>query len=374
MNRVLIIATVQSHVCQFHKPLVSMLREKGFTVSVAARDNLSEKNGLKLDFADEVFDVPFARSPFSPKNIRAYRMLKGIMESGDYDIIHCNTPVGGVLGRLAARKKRRKGAKIIYTAHGFHFYKGAPIINWLLWYPIERIMSRMTDTLITIADEDYELAKRKMHCKVRRIHGVGADESRFFPIAEPQKTEKREEMGFSSRQKLILNFGELLPNKNQSMAIRAMKTVIKTYPDALLLIAGNGPEEEKLKGEAISLGLSDNVRFLGYVTNPQDYQQIADACVACSFREGLPQNVVEAMLCKTPLVVTDNRGHRELVINGQSGFVVPPDDADAMAQRLIALFDDEVPVNKLCRLAEKTAADYTADNVKRELEGIYFDE
>lgn len=124
--KVLLVATVQSHICQFHKPLVTMLHEHGCEVCVTARNNLAEKNDLKLDFVEQVFDVPFQRSPFSPKNLGAYKQLKKIIDDGGYDVIHCNTPVGGVLGRLAARKVRKHGTKVFYTAHGFHFYKGAP--------------------------------------------------------------------------------------------------------------------------------------------------------------------------------------------------------------------------------------------------------
>ena len=118
--KVLLVATVQSHICQFHRPLVAMLHEHGCEVHVAARNNLAEKNGLKLDFVEQVFDVPFQRSPFSPKNLGAYKQLKKIVGEGSYDVVHCNTPVGGVVGRLAARKARKRGTKVFYTAHGFH--------------------------------------------------------------------------------------------------------------------------------------------------------------------------------------------------------------------------------------------------------------
>lgn len=111
-KKILLIATVQSHICQFHKPLVAMLHEHGCEVHVAARNNLAEKNGLKLDFVEQVFDVPFQRSPFSPKNLGAYKQLKKIIDEGNYDVVHCNTPVGGVVGRLAARKARKHGTKV----------------------------------------------------------------------------------------------------------------------------------------------------------------------------------------------------------------------------------------------------------------------
>src|SRR5699024_4264780 len=139
MKKVLLTATVQSHIAQFHKPLINLLQDKGYEVHIAARDNLSEKNNLRLEEPDRIFNIPFDRSPLSIKNILAYSELKKILSENKYNIIHCNTPMGGVITRLAARKYRKKGTKVFYTAHGFHFYKGSPKSNWLLYYPIEKI-------------------------------------------------------------------------------------------------------------------------------------------------------------------------------------------------------------------------------------------
>lgn len=370
--RVLLTATVQSHICQFHRPLVEVLHAHGCEVHVAARDNLAEKNGLKLDFADRVFDVPFARSPASPDNLKAFRGLEKLLAEERYDVIHCNTPMGGIVTRLAARKARRNGAKVFYTAHGFHFYKGAPKKNWLVFYPVEKYFSRLTDQLITITGEDYALASRRFHCPAARIHGVGVDEARYYPVSPEEKLRFREEMGFSPEQKVLLCVGELLPNKNQKMAIRAMKIVADKYPDAVLLLAGNGPEQENLEREIEVCGMENNVRMLGYCTNLQDYQHVADVLVSCSFREGLPLNIVEAMLSGNPVVATENRGHRELIRDGENGFLVPTDDAEAMAERVLELLGDGAAATEIGRSARLFAADYGYKNVKRELERVYF--
>ena len=184
MKKVLLVATVQSHICQFHRLLADLLHEHGCEVHVAARNNLAEKNGLRLDFAEKVFDIPFSRSPKNPVNMKAYRQLKQIIEDEGYDVIHCNTPMGGILTRMAAKKARKKGTKVFYTAHGFHFYRGAPKKNWMVYYPIEKWFARKTDKLITIVSEDFNTAAAKFSCPVYRIHGVGVDEKRYFP-ADP---------------------------------------------------------------------------------------------------------------------------------------------------------------------------------------------
>lgn len=373
-KKLLLTATVQSHICQFHRALVQIVHPMGYEVHVGARDNLAEKNGLKLDFADEVYTVPFNRSPKSPDNIRAFRVLKGVIDRGHYDVIHCNTPVGGVVTRLAARNARKQGTKVFYTAHGFHFYRGAPLLNWLVYFPVEKVLSGLTDVLITVTQEDYAFAKKHFKCKVAHIHGVGVDEKRYFPISMAERQALRTAKGFSSDDKIVLCIGELLPNKNQSMAIRAMERVCTVFPDAKLLIAGNGLERERLEQLTENLGLQKNVRFLGYCTCLEEYQHIADVLVACSRREGLPLNIVEAMLSGTSVVASDNRGHRELISSGKNGFLVPVDDVDTMAARLVALLSDDGLRSRLAEEAFRSVQPYTFENVKKELLEIYAQE
>ena len=372
MKKILLTATVQSHICQFHKPLVEVLHNKGYEVHVAARNNLAEKNGLKLDFVDKVFDVPFARSPKSLDNLKAYHQLKKIIKKGGYEVVHCNTPMGGIVTRLAARSARKHGTQVFYTAHGFHFYKGAPKKNWLAFYPIELIFSFLTDKLITITDEDYKLASKKFFCSAYRIHGVGVDEQRYTTVDDEEKKQLKIQMGFKAEQKVLLCVGELLPNKNQTMAIHMMKNVVKFYPDAQLLLAGNGAEKDNLENEIKRCGLQDNVQMLGYVTNLQDYQHITDVSVSCSKREGLPLNIVEAMLSETPVVASYNRGHRELIKHGKTGFLVKVDDVASMSKYVLGLLGNDKVRRNIVTEAHKYAISYGFENVKSELERIYY--
>lgn len=368
-KKVLITATVQSHIAQFHKPLAKMLHDNGYEVHVAARNNLAEKNGLKIDFADKVFDVPFERSPLSPKNLKAYRRVKQIIDNGDYDFVHTNTPAAGVFTRLAARKARKKGTCVIYTAHGFHFYNGAPKKNWLMYYPIEKMCARLTDKLITITQEDYELASKKFNTHVYHTHGVGANSSKFYVLSSDEKKTVRKELGISEDTKVIVNVGELLPNKNQKTAILAMKKVVEKYPTAMLFIAGNGPELDNLTNLVKENGLENHVEFLGYTLELNKYNNIADCSVACSFREGLPLNVMEAMLCENAVVASNNRGHRELVEDGVTGFIVEPTDVEAFADRIIKVLDN--PTVYATQALEK-AQHFTDKSVYVELKKVYF--
>ena len=365
-KRVLLVATVQSHIAQFHKPLMRLLKDNGWEIHVAARDNLAEKNGLSMEYPDKVFDVPFRRSPIDPRNAKALRMLRRILADTHYDVVHCNTPVGGVLTRLAARKYRKRGTQVFYTAHGFHFYKGAPKKNWAIYYPIEKRLAPYTDKLITINEEDERFAKARFACKVERIHGVGANNERFYPISETEQAAQKASLGLSGH--ILLNVGELLPNKNQRTAIRAMQRVVESVPDALLLIGGNGPEKANLEQLVQELGLSDHVRFLGYTTKIVQYLQVADALVACSFREGLPMNVVEAQLCGKPVIASTNRGHCELIHDGVNGFLADPNDPEAFADRIVKVLSQP---GAFTQAALDCAAPYAADSVRRELAAIY---
>lgn len=371
MRKVLLTATVQSHICQFHRPLVEMLHEHGYEVHVAARDNLHLKNGLKLDFADKVFDVPFSRSPKSLDNIKAYAEAKKILDHEHYDVVHCNTPMGGFITRLAARNARNHGTRVFYTAHGFHFYEGSPKKNWMVFYPVEKCLARLTDTLVTITREDYKLASEKFHCHVEHMHGVGVDGKRYSKVTEEEKLAVREKMGYDKKQKLILCIGELNANKNQTMAINAMRKIVECYPDALLIMAGNGPGEEYLKGYIKQKGLETNIRMIGYVTNLQDYQHVIDVQVCCSKREGLPLNVVESMLSGNPVVASKNRGHRELIEDGKTGYLVDIDDSDAMAEKVLLILNDEEQKQYIEQNALAFAQQYTFANVKKELRRIY---
>ncbi len=372
-KKVLLVATVLSHIAQFHRPLAIMLHSKGYKIHIAAKNNLAEKNGLKIDWAEKIYDLPFSRSPKSLDNIKAYKKLRKITISEKYEFVHCNTPMGGIVTRLATRKSRTNGTNVIYTAHGFHFYKGASIINWLIFYPIEKIFCRWTDKLITINHEDFKLSSSKFNVSTYYIHGVGVDEKRYKPcIDESERILIKKELNIPGSTKVILSVGELLPNKNQKMVIYAMKEIIHKFPNTLLIIAGNGPEKNNLENIITDLNLNDNVRLIGYCTFLEKYQKIADVLAACSYREGLPLNLVEAMLSKNPIVATKNRGHNELIKDGETGYIVPIDNSSEMAKKIILILSNKHLKEKLVNTARQYALQYSFSHVKEELKKIYF--
>jgi glycosyltransferase EpsD len=294
--KVLYVATVASHICQFHLPYLETFQKSGAEVHVAAKNNLAEKNGLQLKFVDKYFDIPFSRSPIAKSNISAYKQLKKVILENNYDYIVCNTPTGGILTRLAARKARKSGSKVIYIAHGFHFYKGAPLKNWLIFYPIEYLFAPLCDILVTINKEDYLYATKHFKTTVRHIHGIGVSTDKYHPVYEQEIAQLRKNLNLQSNDYVILCTGELNKNKNQTQLINAASLLKDKISNLKILLAGNGPNEQSLRTQIKELELQDIVTLLGYRTDLEKIVPAVNLIVSCSRREGLPLNIVEAML------------------------------------------------------------------------------
>lgn len=337
MKKVLYVATVQSHIAQFHNTVINTLHRRGFVVHVAAKDNLKEKDTLKIsDAVEKVYDVPFARSPLSFANLKAYKKLKQILKEEQYDVVYCHTPVGGVLSRLAGKKYRKKGMKIIYTSHGFHFYKGAPIKNWIVYYTIEKLMAKRTDAIITINQEDYTIAKKKLDIKkIYHIDGMGVDFNRL--VCNRKKEEIRGEWGVSESDFILLSVGELNYNKNNIAVLKAMKQL--NNPNIKYLIAGNGPLRESLELKAKEYGLQQQVKFLGYTRDLAEYLHGADAFCFMSYREGLGLAAIEAMHCGLPIITSNKHGINDYSVDGETGYKCEPNDYISLADA----------INRLCQ-------------------------
>ncbi len=311
MKKVLFVATVTRHINAFHIPYLKWFKEQGYEVHVASNGKES------IEYCDKHFNILFERFPIKPGNIKAYKQLKSIIDENQYEIIHCHTPVGGVLTRLAARKARKKyHTRVIYTAHGFHFYKGAPMLNWIIYYPIEKWLSKYTDCLITINEEDYQRAKNKFRKakQIELVHGVGVDESKFKQdMTEKERIKLREEFGIEKDEFVFIQIGELNKNKNQIMSIEAMKRVIKENANIKLLLVGTGMLKGLYENKIKEYGLEKNIILLGFRTDVPKILRISNCLISTSKREGLPVNVIEAQISELPVIATDCRGNCDLV-------------------------------------------------------------
>ncbi len=371
--KILYTATVLSHICQFHLPHMKILQEQGWEVHVAAHDNLAVKNGLQLKYCDKFIEIPFARSPKSPSNIKAYRQMKKLLAREHYDVILCNTPMGGIVTRLAAKKTRRQGTRVIYMAHGFHFFKGSSKASWLIYYPIEKHMARYCDLLITINEEDYALAQEKLgdRTEIAHIHGIGVDEQRYHPATAEEQLAMRRAEGLTPDDFVILCVGELNENKNQKTLVSAAARVKDTVPHLKVLLAGNGPKEQELRDQIASLGLQDTVKLLGYRTDLERVTPAVDLVVSCSRREGMPLNIIEAMLCKKPVVASHNRGHDELVTDGETGYLLAPGDIAGFADAIDTMAMKAELKTLLGNAGYQKARYYKVSSVSAELKEIF---
>lgn len=365
--KILYSATVLSHICQFHLPYLQALQERGHVVHVAAHDNLAVKNGLALKYADRFIEIPFQRSPKSPDNIRAYRQLKKLIDAEKYDQIVCNTPMGGIVTRLAAKGS---GARVIYIAHGFHFFRGASKTAWMVYYPIEKRMARYCDTLVTINEEDYALARKDFPVRTAHIRGVGVRTERYHPVGTEEADEMRRAEGLNEGDFVILCTGELNQNKDQKTLVSAAALLRDRIPNLKVLLAGNGPTEQALREQIAAEHLDGIVKLLGYRTDLEKVAPAADLIVSCSHREGLGLNVIEGMLCRKPVVASINRGHNELIDDGVNGYLVQPGDVQGFSDRIRSIYDDAALAHKMGIAGLQKAQAYTVNEVKKSMMAI----
>lgn len=366
MKKILYVATVAEHFYYFHLPCFKMFKEKGWQVDVACHGD------RELPYCDNKFEIPIKRSPADKENIQAYKELKAIIKKGNYDIVHCHTPMGGILARLAAKDERKKGTKVIYTAHGFHFFKGAPLLNKVIFYPIEWVMSTMTDCLITINSEDFSVAKKHLKAKkIVKVNGVGYNSDLFYKISEEEKIRLRKEKGYPEDAIILIYVAEMNANKNQGMLVRMMTRLTKENKNIRLLIVGADNYEGKYIRLAEELGVSAYIDFLGHRNDACDLVHLSDIAVGSSLREGLPVNVMEAMACGLPVVLSDNRGHRELCRNGSNGYIVAPGDDETMAKRVAELINDKALYSKFSGNSLELIKPYSKEEVLQELEAVY---
>lgn len=343
MKKVLFVAkVVRSHIATFHLPYLKMFKEMGWETAVAAHNDYDDPRDCVIPNCDTYFDVPFERFPLSPNNVTSYRQLKKIIDAGEYDIIHCHTPVSAMITRLAALSARKRGTKVIYTAHGFHFFKGAPLINWLLYFPVEWFLARYTDALITINKEDYARAQKFAAKKVYYVPGVGIDTKKFAVDPETKRVKRaaiRAELGIPDDAIVLLSVGEVNENKNHRVVIEALSTLKEK--NVHYIVCGRGELEDSHKALARQLGLEGRVHLTGYRNDVADFYQAADIFVFPSLREGLPVAVMEAMASGLPVICNDIRGCSDLVETSVNGTKLVECNADSYASAIDAYLDND---------------------------------
>ena len=329
---------------QFLLPHVRHLYENGYTVDVACSKAEGYKNEKYHEYIREhlpegsaFYPVPLERSPFTLKNRKGLTCLKEIISKNDYDLIWTNEPVMSVMTRLAARKARKRGTKVLYLAHGYHFFKGAPKANWLA-YPVEKVMSHFCDAMCMICFEDYYFTQKHMPKKpVYHIDGIGLDVRKYADV-QVDRGAKRRELGFTDEDILVLSVGELQHRKNHEPMLRALAAIgdkrIK------YIICGRGELEQHLLSTAKELGMADNFFLLGHRYDIAEILKCVDIFAHPSRREGLGIAALEAMAAGLPLVTSNVQGIKDYVIDGQTGYVTEPNDVEGYKTAVLKLISD----------------------------------
>lgn len=322
MKKLLFVSNISNNVGSFVVASIAAAKKCGFEFYYAANWDGATKEQIAEDekkYGIKIVHIDLDRSPYSTKNIKAYKQLVDLINKEKIDYIHCNTPVGGVLGRLAGEKCKVK--KIVYEAHGFHFYEGAPKKNWMIYYPVEKWLAKKTDAIITINNEDFERAKTfklKNNGQVYYVPGVGMDLSQYN-IPDTVREIKRNELNLKDTDFALISMGDLIDRKNYKIAIEVVAKL--NNPHVHYFICGKGPEEVNLKKLAENLGVDKQVHFLGFRNDIKELLKASDTFLFTSKQEGLARSLMEAMASKIPCVVSKIRGNTELIVNNENGFL-----------------------------------------------------
>ncbi len=361
MSRILFVATVASHIKAFHLPYINMLQRQGHEVEVACSTNVS------LNELRNVWNIHFSRSPYSLNNIKAYLIMRKLLKNRGYDLIHTHTPVASFITRFAARNL---GVPVLYTAHGFHFYKGAPLRNWFIYYMTERLAAKWTAGLIVMNQEDLEAGKKMGLVEGENlffVHGVGVDLNKY----QQRNYNVREKLGLSDKANVVVCVAEFVPNKNHIQLIKAWKYVCDREPDSVLLLVGKGKILDKIRRAVLNLDITKNVYFLGYRNDVPQILSASNIFVLCSYREGLPRAVMEAMAVGKPVVATNVRGNCDLVEDGVNGYLVHLGNPYSLADAILKLVRNPELAQQFGKAGRKKIEDYSLQNVINEMDNIY---
>lgn len=376
------LASVASMIDQFNMPNIALLQKLGYEVDVACNfiegntcsdERVAELKQKLQDIHVCCYQIDFARNiKHMGQNMRALGQVEGLMKQNGYAFCHCHSPIGGVVARIAGHRTR---TKVIYTAHGFHFYQGAPVMNWLVYYPVEKMLSRWTDVLITINHEDYKLAKKKFKMKkLTYVPGIGIDTQREC-LSQKEKEEKRKELGIPQDAFLITNAAEFTPNKNQKTVIEAIEQLHN--PNIYFVMCGIGEKKAELEQYVKEHGLEEHIRFVGFRNDLHEILQTSDCFVLSSFREGLSVALMEAMAEGLPVVCSRIRGNVDLIKDGEGGILISPQKRDEYINAFKKLYNmKNESFGQFLHMGEinrKMIYIFGRKNVENHMKAIYFE-
>ncbi|WP_394857394.1 glycosyltransferase family 4 protein [Clostridium perfringens] len=370
MKKILFVSNISDRISNFSIPSIEAGQRLGYEVHLAANYSNFSDNADKYNVRINHIDI--IRNPLAIGNIKALIQMCKLIKKEKYDMIHCNTPIGGILGRISG--KICGVSKVIYTAHGFHFYKGAPIVNNLIYKNIERLLARITDGIITINKEDYNAAKKlklRKNGKVYYIPGVGINTDEYYKNGERENI-LRKKLGITNEEIIIISMGDLIKRKNYKSSLEAIAK-LKGYK-IRYLICGKGPEFDNLKKLANKLQIENMVEFLGFRKDVKELLHISDIFLFTTYQEGLPRSTMEAMASGLPCVVSNIRGNTDLINNNKGGYLCNPNDINDISEKIIKLYNNKILREKMGRINLNEIKKYDVKEINKEMFKIYSSE
>jgi len=372
-KKILVVTTTDNMIWQFLIPHIKMFVDQGAKVDCACAETGFFYDELVNKYNLNVIKINFTRFPFTLKNIKARKELIKLCEKNKYDLIYCHQPVGGVMGRMMGKKFK---TKVLYFAHGFHFFKGCPIQNKILYKTIEKYYSKFTDSLITINNEDFEASKKMRAKKTYLVNGVGIDFSKYKLDPDFDEKKLKKEIGVKESDFIITSIGELNKNKNTLILLDSMK-FLKGYFEKenkefniKYLICGQGKLKSKFEEKIKEYSLEENVKLLGFKSDIQNYIQISNIFLMPSLREGLPKTIMECMAYGKPIICSDIRGCRDLVGNNEGGILCNPTNPKQFADAILKLYLDAKLYKKYSERNLKEIKKYSLENVLKQINQI----
>ena len=364
MKKVLYTANTFRHLLLCHRPYIKYL-SSNFIVDTACNDN-EYLGGVR-----KYYNVLIERKPFKINNIKSIFVMKKIIEEEKYDLIHVNTPMGAAVTRLALIKyKKNNDVKVIYTAHGFHFFKGAPLINYLLYYPIEKILSKYTDVIITMNEEDYNFAKKHFKTRIEYIPGIGFDKSKFSEKIDTNKLNRiKKENNISDNDYVISYVAEISNRKRQVYLIKTLKKY--KFTNEKILLIGDISNSKRIIKYIKKYKLENYIRLIDFNDDILYYLTMSNLVLSVSKQEGLPLNIMEAMYLEKPIIVTNCRGNRDLITNNKNGLVISLNSKKELIDSIMYIKNNPKVGEKLGKRNKKIINKYSIDNVLDIMKRIY---
>ena len=367
--KILYVTALNETINTFLTPHINMLVDDGNEVHCAC--NINEKINEELNNRNVKYhNIEFSRNPLKINYIKVIKEIRKVYIENKYDVVHVHTPIASFLTRFALRNYN---VKVIYTAHGFHFFKGAPLINWVLYYPLERIAAHWTDKLVTINKEDYERAKTfklRNDGQVELMHGVGINPDEYI-LENFDRKSYRKKLGINENDFMLLILADINKNKNHIQVIKAIDNLKNTNQNIKVICAGEGPLKEKLIKKVNKLGLDNNIKFIGFRSDVKELINSCDCIGLFSMREGLGKCLLEGMVNNRPLIATNTRGPRELIDDNKNGYLVHIGDYKQITKYLKELFSDRKKCEEFGKKSKEKIEEFYIKNVLEEIKNYY---